>query len=281
MTDRFTDACRINETEPGAFSWDVPAGWLQGRGAWGGLVIAASVNAVEVTQQQSADRRVRSVTAHMFGPLPAGTARIDVAPLRVGSAMTTWKASVTGSDGSAAAHSVIITGTPRWEHRRAVGHGINAGPPRLACGSERSGGSSDGSGVRFTHRLPTCLGCTRLGRYSPCPRMGIARSRPGRQCRAMDSRNDFGAGGCVVAGQLRGHDRIASDGHGVFQCAPACSASDTRSPATPGIRIMGVVNGGGVHLGNAAAVVTGRSTCRRESPINRRDQVENAPPTLR
>lgn len=113
MTDRFSDACHLDETEPGAFSWDVPAGWLQGRGAWGGLVIAASVNAVEVTQQQSADRRVRSVTAHMFGPLPAGTARIDVTPLRVGSAMTTWKASVTGSDGAAAAHSVIITGTPR------------------------------------------------------------------------------------------------------------------------------------------------------------------------
>ena len=51
MTDRFTDACRINQAEPGVFSWDVPAGWLQGRGAWGGLVIAASVNAVEVTQQ--------------------------------------------------------------------------------------------------------------------------------------------------------------------------------------------------------------------------------------
>ena len=113
MTDRFTDACRIDETEPGVFSWDVPAGWLQGRGAWGGLVIAASVNAVEVAQQQSADRRMRSVTAHMFRTLPAGTARIDVTPLRVGSAMTTWKASVTGSDGTAAAHSVIITGTPR------------------------------------------------------------------------------------------------------------------------------------------------------------------------
>ncbi len=113
MTDRFSDACRINQAEPGVFSWDVPAGWLQGRGAWGGLVIAASVNAVEVTQQQSADRRMRSVTAHMFRPLPAGTARIDVTPLRVGSAMTTWKASVTGSDGTAAAHSVIITGTPR------------------------------------------------------------------------------------------------------------------------------------------------------------------------
>jgi hypothetical protein len=91
MTDRFSDACRINQAEPGVFSWDVPAGWLQGRGAWGGLVIAASVNAVEVTQQQSADRRMRSVTAHMFRPLPAGTARIDVTPLRVGSAMTEKK----------------------------------------------------------------------------------------------------------------------------------------------------------------------------------------------
>ena len=63
MTDRFTDACRIDETEPGVFSWDVPAGWLQGRGAWGGLVIAASVNAVEVARH---DRRQVGIDDRRF-----------------------------------------------------------------------------------------------------------------------------------------------------------------------------------------------------------------------
>lgn len=110
----FAKASEISETAPGAFDWDVPEGWLQGRGAWGGLVIAASVNAAESTQKSiDASRRVRNVTSHLFGALPAGPACIEVACLRAGSAMTTWSVRITGSDGVLASQAVVITGTQR------------------------------------------------------------------------------------------------------------------------------------------------------------------------
>ncbi len=147
--------------------------------------------------------------------------------------MTTWKASVTGSDGSAAAHSVIITGTPRagdidepWDTASMPDLPDWRAVPSVLWVLRwvRSSAYTSATDLPWVYRL---------GRYSSRPRMGIARSRPSRQCRAMDSRNDFGAGGCVVAGQLRGHDRIASDGHSVFQCAPACSASRHSIPSNP------------------------------------------------
>ena len=115
MTDRtFSRACDVTAEGPDSFVWDVPSGWLQGRGAWGGLVVAASVNAAEAAQlRQDPSRRVRNVTAHLFGALPAGEARISVTCLRAGSAMTTWGVQITGSDGAVASQSVVITGTAR------------------------------------------------------------------------------------------------------------------------------------------------------------------------
>jgi len=110
----FAKASQITETAPDCYSWDVPEGWLQGRGAWGGLVISASVNAAESAQNRSdGSRRVRNVTAHLFGALPAGAASIDVACLRAGSAMTTWMVRITGSDGVLASQAVVIAGSQR------------------------------------------------------------------------------------------------------------------------------------------------------------------------
>jgi hypothetical protein len=50
--------------EAGEYAWDVPTGWLQGRGAWGGLVVAAEVKAAQQSQD-SVDpaRRVRNISA--------------------------------------------------------------------------------------------------------------------------------------------------------------------------------------------------------------------------
>lgn len=104
----------------GRFEWDVPEGWLQGRGAWGGLVIAAQVKAVEQAQaraqeheQSAAGRRIRNIASHLFGALPEGGATIDVECLREGSAMTTWQVRLVGHDGQLASQAVVITGTPR------------------------------------------------------------------------------------------------------------------------------------------------------------------------
>lgn len=110
----FLTSCTLENSRRDSFTWQVPEGWLQGRGAWGGLVVAAHVNAAESAQRSIDDsRRVRNISAHLFGPLPSGTAQVQVSCLRAGSAMTTWQVSIVGSDGELASQAVVITGTPR------------------------------------------------------------------------------------------------------------------------------------------------------------------------
>ncbi|MFM7146377.1 MAG: acyl-CoA thioesterase domain-containing protein, partial [Actinomycetales bacterium] len=89
-------------TGPSRFTWRVPAGWEQGRGAWGGLVVGACLEAVQqagvaadgAEADGSQARPVRTVTAHLMGPVLAGTANVEVAAVRVGSSMSTWSARV-------------------------------------------------------------------------------------------------------------------------------------------------------------------------------------------
>lgn len=110
----FAAGCAIERTGPDSFTWRVPEGWLQGRGAWGGLVVAAHVNAAEAEQNRSdPSRRIRNISAHLFGPLPSGEATIRTTCLRAGSAMTTWQVAITGSDGQLASQAVVIAGTGR------------------------------------------------------------------------------------------------------------------------------------------------------------------------
>jgi hypothetical protein len=110
----FAASCQLEPAGQGTFEWFVPEGWLQGRGAWGGLVVAAHVNAAEAEQDRTDGvRRIRNVSAHLFGPLPPGKAVITTTCLRAGSAMTTWQVSITGSDGSLASQAIVISGVPR------------------------------------------------------------------------------------------------------------------------------------------------------------------------
>lgn len=109
----FADATRV-VGDSGEFTWAVPDGWQQGRGAWGGLVIGALVNAV-VACEPDPVRAVRSVSIQMMAPALPVTHRVAVTRVRAGSAMTTWAVSASGPDGEAVANGVVITGGPRTE----------------------------------------------------------------------------------------------------------------------------------------------------------------------
>jgi hypothetical protein len=144
----FVTSCSLERTGPGRFDWFVPDGWLQGRGAWGGLVVAAHVNAVEAEQAaMDGSRRIRNISAHMFGPLPPGAATVTATCLRAGSAMTTWQVAITGSDGQLASQAVVIAGVPRpvesnerWGTARMpelpLWHGVPSAPVRPPIGPE-------------------------------------------------------------------------------------------------------------------------------------------------
>ena len=90
---------------------DVPAGWRQGRGAYGGLVVSTLVRAIEERIADPA-RVVRSVTAEIPGAVQAGAAEVNVDILRAGTGMTTARAALV-QDGETRAHAVVIAGARR------------------------------------------------------------------------------------------------------------------------------------------------------------------------
>lgn len=126
-----TTARRIDE---GTFTWDVPDGWQQGRGAFGGLVIATLVRAME-DALAAPDRPLRTLTATLAGPVDAGDARVVVDVLRAGSGLSAVAARVV--QGDVRAHAVGVFGRERsfegWRPTRpALGDWRDA--PEVALG---------------------------------------------------------------------------------------------------------------------------------------------------
>jgi hypothetical protein len=94
----------------GAFAFTFPDGWQQGRGAFGGLVVAALVRAVEATVQDG--RTLRSLTAELCGPTLPGMATIQTEVLRAGNAVSTLAARLMQGE-ELQAHAVAVLGQPR------------------------------------------------------------------------------------------------------------------------------------------------------------------------
>ena len=116
---------------------DIPAGWRQGRGAYGGLVCAAMVRAID-DKLAAPTRTVRSLTAEIPAPVDVGAARVEVDVLRAGKSVTTARAALV-QGGEVKAHAVAIAAAarkdgpawndtvapavPRWEDLRPVPSG--------------------------------------------------------------------------------------------------------------------------------------------------------------
>lgn len=75
------------------FSFVVPEGYRQGRGAFGGLVMAALTRAADQVEP-SKERRLRSVSGTIPAPVLVGEAQIRVSPVRIGSGVSTWQATL-------------------------------------------------------------------------------------------------------------------------------------------------------------------------------------------
>lgn len=82
------EATRLRATNEGKYELEVPDGWQQGRGAYGGLTIASLVRAIEHFVD-SPDRALRSLTAELPGPTLVGPAELSVEAARVGSGQST------------------------------------------------------------------------------------------------------------------------------------------------------------------------------------------------
>lgn len=96
--------------------WHSPPGWLQGRGAWGGLLVGAAVRAAEAADlrdgETTSPRLVREVSMDMLGPVPPGEHPVRVVPLRQGSRTSAWRVELLG-EGEVLASSSVVFGQQR------------------------------------------------------------------------------------------------------------------------------------------------------------------------
>lgn len=113
MTDArsLDDLLAVHPLGEGAYRFDVPDGWQQGRGAFGGMVLGALIRAVQHAEPDPR-RRVRSVTAEIPAPVIVGPAEIEVVALRRGGNVSTWRATMSQS-GEVAAQLVAVLGASR------------------------------------------------------------------------------------------------------------------------------------------------------------------------
>ena len=88
MTDlNLSAALTPIQTDATSFTVEIPTGWEQGKGAYGGLVLGMLVRAVELTEPDP-QRIVRSLAAEIPAPVMPGPARIVIEPLRRGGAVS-------------------------------------------------------------------------------------------------------------------------------------------------------------------------------------------------
>ena len=102
--------------EPGRFSLDVHEGWLQGRGAYGGLVLGAMTRAMEACEPEK-ERVLRSLTGEIAGPVTPGRADVRVTVVRRGSGVTVLRAELGHGDDVLAVATAVLGKTRKVEHR--------------------------------------------------------------------------------------------------------------------------------------------------------------------
>lgn len=92
MIESYAEATLLSAGDDGSFRAEVPDGWQQGKGAFGGLGVGLGVRALEAVE---VERPIRALTAELPGPLLPGAAEVTVRTLRRGRGMSTLEAHVT------------------------------------------------------------------------------------------------------------------------------------------------------------------------------------------
>lgn len=114
-------------TGPGRYSITILDGWQQGRGAFGGLVLAILTRAGEHTVADPT-RTLRTLTAEIVGPTLPGPADLAVEVLRAGTGVTTVAARLT-QGAEVCAHAVIVFARPRGTYDAPHGLVTPTPPP--------------------------------------------------------------------------------------------------------------------------------------------------------
>ncbi len=111
--DRDRTAPEPGDRRAWRFDYAVPEGFRQGRGAFGGLVVAALARAAEQVEA-APERPLRSVQSALLAPVAAGPSRIELSPLRIGSGVSTYLA-LLRQEGEVRAQATLVYGRRRVE----------------------------------------------------------------------------------------------------------------------------------------------------------------------
>jgi hypothetical protein len=129
VTSAFEAASAVERIGEHHFRVHIPDGWQQGRGAFGGLVLATLLRAIE-SDEIDPRRVVRSLAGDVCGPVLPGAADIRVRVLRRGNNQSNVSAELSqgGSSGVLAVATAILSG-PRTANHHA---GFLSPPPPAA-----------------------------------------------------------------------------------------------------------------------------------------------------
>lgn len=114
MTVPFREATRVRQVAEGLFEAEVPDGWQQGRGAFGGLVFGVLLRAARATETDPS-RVVRSFVSDIAGPVLPGPAQVRARVLRRGKTQTNLHVELEQGGEVLALASLTLSGPRRVE----------------------------------------------------------------------------------------------------------------------------------------------------------------------
>ncbi len=118
--DRALSVERVPGGEPGALRADVPAGWKQGRGVYGGATMGILARAATLFVGAS-DRPMRALHGTIAAPVPDGPLELRASTVREGSSVTTVDVTL-GRAGETFARATAMFGKARrYPERFALG----------------------------------------------------------------------------------------------------------------------------------------------------------------
>jgi hypothetical protein len=115
----FADASAVQHIDDHLYRAQIPDGWQQGRGAFGGLVLGVLLRAMESDEPEQR-RSLRSLQGDLCGPVLAGPVDVRVRALRRGNNQSNLAAELTapGSTEVLAAATAVLS-PPRTSHAHA------------------------------------------------------------------------------------------------------------------------------------------------------------------
>ncbi|MGA9522752.1 MAG: thioesterase family protein [Myxococcaceae bacterium] len=133
MSSEFERASATERVREGLWRAQIPEGWEQGRGAFGGLVLGTLVRAMEA-ERPDPSRTLRTLTGDLCGPVLAREAELEVEVLRHG-ARTTFIDARLRQGGRVQARASAVFAQPLAETRATVPEDPPDAPPWTAVDS--------------------------------------------------------------------------------------------------------------------------------------------------